>query len=125
MLCSKGTSVGAGDWALPGGHLEWGESFEECAVRELYEETGIQLLPTSATFVHAVNAVFPDSKSHYVTIFMKIQVSQSLAAQIRTMEPNKCEGWEWHKANAVASESPLFLPLELLLKEKSNLLDFI
>ena len=32
-----------GAWVLPGGHIEPGESLEECAVREIYEETGIAL----------------------------------------------------------------------------------
>ncbi|KAK0545689.1 hypothetical protein OC844_007323 [Tilletia horrida] len=34
---------GAGTLALPGGHLELHESFEDCAVREVLEETGIEL----------------------------------------------------------------------------------
>lgn len=32
-----------GHWGLPKGHLEKGESVEECAMRETFEETGIQL----------------------------------------------------------------------------------
>lgn len=28
-------------WAIPGGFLDWGESVEECAVREAEEETGL------------------------------------------------------------------------------------
>jgi len=34
---------GRGEWALPGGHLELGESPVECARRELEEETGIEV----------------------------------------------------------------------------------
>ena len=32
-----------GAWVLPGGHIEVGESLEECAVREIKEETGINI----------------------------------------------------------------------------------
>jgi 8-oxo-dGTP diphosphatase len=34
-------SHGGGTWALPGGHLEPGESFETCCKREVLEETGL------------------------------------------------------------------------------------
>jgi ADP-ribose pyrophosphatase YjhB (NUDIX family) len=32
----------AGFYALPGGHLEWGENVQECMIREIYEELGIK-----------------------------------------------------------------------------------
>ncbi|GCE45709.1 ADP-ribose pyrophosphatase YjhB (NUDIX family) [Thermosporothrix hazakensis] len=33
----------AGSWGLPGGLMEPGESFEETACREVYEETGLRI----------------------------------------------------------------------------------
>ncbi|WP_422388874.1 NUDIX hydrolase [Keguizhuia sedimenti] len=40
---SKGALAGLNYWATPGGGLEPGESFEEAAIRELAEETGIRI----------------------------------------------------------------------------------
>ncbi|MBU0929712.1 MAG: NUDIX domain-containing protein, partial [Nanoarchaeota archaeon] len=34
---------GSGTWCPPGGHLEFNESIEECAIREVMEETGIKI----------------------------------------------------------------------------------
>ncbi len=40
VLLQKRTDNGF--WAYPGGSLELGESFEECAKREVFEETGLK-----------------------------------------------------------------------------------
>lgn len=53
---------------LPGGHLEFGESWEECARREILEETGLAV--RDVRFLTATNDVFAAEKKHYVTIFM-------------------------------------------------------
>jgi len=55
--------------------LEYGESFEACAVRELEEETALVVDATQAQFEYAVNTVFPEG-GHYVTIFMRVDVPQ-------------------------------------------------
>lgn len=49
-----------GFWAYPGGSMELGESFEECAKREVLEETGLECLELSY-FTHQSG-----SNMHYV-----------------------------------------------------------
>jgi thiamine-phosphate pyrophosphorylase len=41
LLVKRGQEPGKGKWCLPGGFQETGETPEECALRELHEETGI------------------------------------------------------------------------------------
>ncbi|KAI9737221.1 MAG: hypothetical protein M1818_005753 [Claussenomyces sp. TS43310] len=84
-------SVGAGTWALPGGHLEFGESFEECATREVLEETGLNI--EDVHFLTADNNIMKKENKHYVTIFMRASVAGTKEPQV--MEPEKCEAWEW------------------------------
>jgi 8-oxo-dGTP diphosphatase len=59
-----------GTWALPGGHLDFGESFEACAMREVLEETGLQVKEDSVRFLTATNDIMLSEHKHYVTIFM-------------------------------------------------------
>ena len=55
----------AGSWCLPAGFMEYGESPERCAVRELHEETGIQ---ARLTGLFGVYAGFDDPRVRAVLI---------------------------------------------------------
>lgn len=85
-------SHGHGTWALPGGHLELHESFEECARREVMEETGLEI--DNIKFWTATNSPRIDGSKHYVTIFMVSKLVDP-NAQPELMEPQKCDGWQW------------------------------
>lgn len=45
LLVKRGERPGKGLWAMPGGFIDQAESIEDCAIRELFEETNIRLQP--------------------------------------------------------------------------------
>lgn len=45
ILLGKRCGSHAPFWSIPGGHLEAGETFEQCARREIAEETGLLIDP--------------------------------------------------------------------------------
>ena len=116
-----------GTFALPGGHLEYGETFEQCAAREVEEETGLQLEGSSVNFITATNTVFPETHKHYVTIFMTAIAKPEAGGQeaiAKLMEPTKCEGWFWHTFTEMrkmpAGGAELFQPLHSLMDTRPD-----
>lgn len=59
-------------WVLPGGRLEYGETFQECAVREMREETGLDVEVDE--FVFLSEAIAPDRSRHIVNIYLTAHV---------------------------------------------------
>jgi len=79
----------AGTWALPGGHVEAGESLETCCIREAKEETGLDIDHVQPmTFT---NDIFPEDDKHYVTLYFMARV---VGGELKTREEDKCEGWK-------------------------------
>jgi 8-oxo-dGTP diphosphatase len=60
-------------WVLPGGRLEYGETFHECAIRELKEETGLEVAVERFLFIS--EAIAPDRTRHIVNIFVQAKVT--------------------------------------------------
>lgn len=100
---------GEGTWALPGGHLEFGESIENCAIREVMEETGLTI--SNITKIDFTNDIFEKENKHYITIFVK---GSCESGDPKLMEPNKCIKWQWFSLDNLPE--PLFLPLKTLMR---------
>ena len=93
--------------ALQGGHLEFGETFEACAARELKEECGITAL-THVRHATTLNVVQQSTSYHYVVPVVVVQTEQEPEA----LEKDKCEAWEWHPWTELPQ--PLFVSLQAL-----------
>ncbi|KAJ9136643.1 hypothetical protein NKR23_g9688 [Pleurostoma richardsiae] len=119
VLGKRKASHGAGQWAFPGGHLEYGESVYECAEREVLEETGMGVMATSLTGV--TNNVFHDVNKHYITLFVKCEMLNP-STQPELREPDKCEGWFWKSWDEIRQipKEELFLPVVNFLIEFPN-----
>ena len=59
-------------WVLPGGRIEYGESFEQCAVRELKEETNLDTKFGKVVFLS--EAIAPDRSRHIINIYATSEV---------------------------------------------------
>ena len=60
-----------GTLALPGGHLELNETFQQCAEREAAEETGLAVRADRC--FATTNDIFQEGK-HYVTVWVRCGV---------------------------------------------------
>ena len=87
LLGKRGEGYGKGTWGLPGGHLEFGESLEDAARRELKEETGLRA--KSLTFKNIVNRKSGDS--HYIHIGFLAEAD----GEPELCEPEACSEWGW------------------------------
>src|SRR5258708_1960315 len=85
LLGKRQESHGAHTWGPPGGHLEFGESFEEGGIREAKEETGLTL--SSLNLIGLTNDFFRNDDKHYVSIFLKAKFP--LGQMVANLEPHK------------------------------------
>jgi 8-oxo-dGTP diphosphatase len=63
-----------GQWALPGGTLEWGETLRGTLPRELEEEAGVTVL-SAGELLGVYSAPWRDPRFHAVTVVVAAEVS--------------------------------------------------
>ena len=79
-----------GTWSFTGGHLEYGETPEDCAIRETREETGLEIRNlVRAPYTNDVHAA---EGKHYITLFTRTDYQ---SGEARVLELEKFERWEW------------------------------
>ncbi|MFK4188219.1 NUDIX domain-containing protein [Streptomyces sparsogenes] len=68
LLIQRGWDPYEGHWALPGGHVDIGESSRDAAARELQEETGVKLAAAELRQLGTWDAPGRDPRGRYVTV---------------------------------------------------------
>jgi 8-oxo-dGTP diphosphatase len=104
-------SHGEGTWSVPGGHLEFGESFADTAAREVLEETGVCI--KDIRFGAVTNDYFKDEEKHYVTLWM---LSEYDTGDVSILEPDKFIEQGWFDFDTLPE--PLFLPWKQLFNSE-------
>jgi 8-oxo-dGTP diphosphatase len=79
-------------YSIPGGHLELGESFEEAAVKEVREETGLEIAEPRVFCVTNNLETFREEGKHYISVCLLVT---SYEGEPLNLEPEKCHGWSW------------------------------
>lgn len=100
LLGRRKGSHGAGEYSWPGGHMEYMESFEQCAKREVMEEAGIEI--ENVRFLRLMNLKVYAPK-HYVDIGL---IADWKSGEPQVCEPDKMEDWAWHDMGQLPE--PLF-----------------
>jgi len=107
---------GEGTWTMPGGKLEYGESFEDGAKREVLEETGMRLRDAKVIGVNNDK----NEHAHFVTIAL---LSDQFNGEPKVMEPDEIVEWQWFSLDHLPT--PLFFPSAKILENYHKKLFYI
>ena len=104
LFMQRNVEHGEGTWSPPGGHLEHGEHWFECAAREAMEEVGMEI--SEPRMFAVTNDVFPTGK-HYVTLHVEAKVA---SPDFQNMEPEKHSKIAWFGWDELPK--PLFIGVD-------------
>ena len=109
FLALRRGTLGGGTWGSAGGHLEFGETLEDCARREAMEEFGVEVADLRFLCVGNIIAY----GRHYLDVEFLGDIGEQ---EPRLMEPESFEGFGWF---------PLTAPPEPLFQAMSYAIDSI
>lgn len=89
--------------------IEFGETAEAAARRELMEEAGITL--ETVSFIGYSNNIFTDGQTHTISLYFRGNIPLNQQPEVR--EPDKLATWRWFALDDLPQ--PLFLPLQNFL----------
>lgn len=83
-----------GTWNCPGGKQEYNETIVEAAIREVKEETNLDI---SDVIPFGASDDVEDEK-HFVNIHL---IAHNFSGELKVMEPEKIDKWEWFSMDEI------------------------
>lgn len=74
LLIKRGWDPHKGMWALPGGHVDPGETSRDAAARELAEEASVYALPAELEQIGVFDRPDRDPRGRYITVAYRLTV---------------------------------------------------
>lgn len=82
-----------GKYSFPAGHVEFGETFTDCCVRELEEEIGVEIKKEDLKLCHIMQRYSNKSlKENRIDVFYFVD---KWVGEIKNLEPEKCDDLAW------------------------------
>ncbi|MER5639986.1 NUDIX domain-containing protein [Kitasatospora sp. NPDC002227] len=100
VVIGRTIEPGLGELALPGGYLDYGETWQQGAVRELREETGILADPAEVTLVSTDS----DAAGGFLCLFGLLP-ARDLAELPPSAPTDETDGWQ-----LATADTPLAFP---------------
>lgn len=102
-------------YGFPWWHLEFWESIQECAIRELYEETSLIWDMESISLIHFTDDFMKEYNKHYITVF---SIVRWFTGDVSITEPDKIQKWEWLTWEEIKKLwNKNFLPIQNFIKK--------
>lgn len=120
LLLKRKSSHGSGQFSIPGGSVDLGESLLEAAKRELEEET--DLIANELYFLGVTNNIATYEKEGVHTLSIIFHVN-SFTGNPKIMEPNKHELLDWYHEDLMPT--PQFEASKLALSLLNSTIPFL
>ena len=90
LLIQRGSMPFKGGWAFPGGFMNMDETTEQCAIRELEEETGLRV--SNVMQIGAYSKIDRDPRGRIVTVAYLATIEEPMAVTGQD-DAAKAEWW--------------------------------